>query len=184
MNFPKHSFIDKFSIGLSKVTKYLTAVIVIIMAYEVFLRYVFNDPTLWVTEMSLWLGGMIYLFSGVYTMQKRAHIRIDILYQIVPKKVKRVFNLISLFCILAFTVALVVGAWNSSLSALMRWETFGTAWNPPIPATMKPLLLIVASIIAIQAINNFVIDEFRQDDDPDSEPKKMQASTEPGEEKC
>jgi hypothetical protein len=40
----------------------------------------------------------------------------------------------------------------------MRWETFGTAWDPPIPATIKPLILIVVILTALQAISNLVHD--------------------------
>jgi hypothetical protein len=38
----------------------------------------------------------------------------------------------------------------------MRWETFGTAWDPPIPATMKPLILITVVLIAVQAVANLI----------------------------
>ena len=39
--------------------------IVAIIFYEVFMRYILFKPTLWVNEMSLWIGGMIYVTSGL-----------------------------------------------------------------------------------------------------------------------
>ena len=73
------SWIDYISLGISRVAMLLVAVIVAIMFFEVVMRYVFERPTLWVNEMSLWLGGAIYLLAGVYVMQQRGHIRIFIL---------------------------------------------------------------------------------------------------------
>ena len=40
----------------------------------------------------------------------------------------------------------------------MRWETFGTAFDPPIPATMKPLILIMVTVLALQAVSNLIHD--------------------------
>ena len=65
------------------------------MFYEVVMRYVFRKPTLWVTEMSLWTAGMVYLLAGLYVMQQRGHIRIFILYDMVPRWAQRLFDLLS-----------------------------------------------------------------------------------------
>ena len=40
----------------------------------------------------------------------------------------------------------------------MTWEKFGTFWDPPIPAVMKPLILISIVLMALQSINNLIID--------------------------
>ena len=46
----KTSWIDSISIGISRVAMFVVAFIVLIMFYEVVMRYVFGKPTLWVTE--------------------------------------------------------------------------------------------------------------------------------------
>jgi len=61
------------------------------------------------------------------------------------------------FC-LFFAAAIVYGGFNEAWQKLMRWETFGTAWDPPIPATMKPLLLVTVSLVALQAVANLISD--------------------------
>ncbi|MEZ5450945.1 MAG: hypothetical protein R3E89_18930 [Thiolinea sp.] len=38
----------------------------LIMFYEVVMRYIFFKPTLWVNEMSLWAAGMVYVTAGLY----------------------------------------------------------------------------------------------------------------------
>ncbi len=55
-----------------------------------------------------------------------------------------------------YTTSTVIG--EEARDKLLRWETFGTAWDPPIPATMKPLILITVVLIAIQAVANLIAD--------------------------
>jgi len=152
------SWMDWVSIAISRVAMFLIAFIVAIMFYEVVMRYIFERPTLWVNEMSLWAGGAVYLLAGLYVMQQRGHIRIFILYDIVSRRWQRVFDMVSTASIVLFAAAVVWGGFNEAYAKLMRWETFGTAWDPPIPATMKPLVLLLVTLIAIQSVMNLISD--------------------------
>jgi TRAP-type mannitol/chloroaromatic compound transport system permease small subunit len=154
----KLTIVDRLSLAISRVAMWLVAVIVAIISYEVVMRYLFEMPTLWVNELSMWIGGMIYLLAGIYTMQRRAHIRITALYDVVPRKVQRVFDTISILVIIVFATGVGVGGYKSASQAFRIWEKFGTAWDPPIPATLKPLVIIAAAVVAIQAISNFIVD--------------------------
>ena len=150
------NLIDHVSLWISRVTMFLVVIIVAAIAYEVVLRYFFRAPTLWANELSLWLGGMSYLFAGLYAMQQRNHIRITVLYDVLPPKAKIACDAVSTLCIVAFAVAVCAGGFPSAWRSLSTWEKFGTAWNPPIPATIKPLILVVTALIALQAVNNFI----------------------------
>ena len=152
------TIVDRVTTFLSRIAMTLTAVIVVIMTFEVTSRYVFFSPTLWLNETAVWLGAMIYLMAGVYAMQQRSHIRITVFYDIVPRSVQRVFDFIAMVVVLLYVFAMVWSGWQIAFRALTRWEKLGTALNPPVPATIKPLVLVAAILIAIQAINNFVID--------------------------
>ncbi|VAW12282.1 hypothetical protein MNBD_ALPHA09-1158 [hydrothermal vent metagenome] len=153
---------DRISLAVSRIAMAFIAAIVAIMFYEVVMRYVFERPTLWVNELSLWLGGMTYLLSGLYVMQQRGHIRIFILYDLCSRPVQRVFDTISTVLICIFSTAVVYGGFGEAWAKLMRWETFGTAWDPPIPAVMKPLVLVIVVLLAIQSIFNLVYDWNRE----------------------
>ncbi len=151
-------WMDRLSIAISRVAMFVTGFIVAIIFYEVIMRYLLERPTLWVNEMSLWLGGVTYLLAGVYVMQQRAHIRIFILYDMVPRNVQRLFDLLSTLFICIFCAAIIYGGWTEAYDKFMRWETFGTAWDPPIPATIKPLVLLTAVLMALQALSNLIAD--------------------------
>ncbi|MGD1878902.1 MAG: TRAP transporter small permease subunit [Kiloniellaceae bacterium] len=155
---PIESWMDRISIGISRVAMFLIAFIVVIMAYEVVMRYVIESATYWVNEMSLWTAGAVYLLAGLYVMQQRSHIRIFILYDMVSRNWQRTFDAISTLLICLFAAAVIWGGFNEAWAKLMRWETFGTAWDPPIPATMKPLVLVIVALIALQAVMNLMVD--------------------------
>lgn len=150
--------IDAVTWRVSRVVMYMTALIVIIMTYEVFMRYVLEKPTIWVNEMTLWIGGWVYLLAGLYAMQQRSHIRIYLLYAILPRWMQRLFDAIATLFIVLWVAATVYGGFNEAYTAFIRWETFDSAWAPPIPAITQPLILIIMMIIAVQAISNLIFD--------------------------
>jgi TRAP-type C4-dicarboxylate transport system permease small subunit len=151
-------FIDLITWGFSRIAMWAPAFIVAIIFYEVVMRYLFVKPTLWVNEMSLWVAGGVYLTAGLYAMQQRSHIRIFIIYDMVPRWVQRVFDILSVTCLCIFVFAVIWGGFGEARDKLLRWETFGTAFDPPIPATIKPLILLTLVFLALQAISNLYHD--------------------------
>ncbi len=150
--------LDLLTWSFSRIAMWAPAAIVVIIFYEVVLRYLFAAPTLWVNEMSLWIAGGIYLSAGLYSMQQRSHIRIFIIYDIAPLWLRRIFDSLSVFCVCVFAFAVVWGGFGEAKAKFLRFETFGTAFDPPIPATIKPLVLVVLFFLALQAISNLVRD--------------------------
>ena len=80
-----------------------------VMLYEVFLRYALETPTLWANELTLWIAGFVFLFSGLYAMQQRCHIRIFLLYDYVPRWLQHTFDIISVLLLWIFAFFLISG---------------------------------------------------------------------------
>lgn len=154
----KITIIDKITLYMASVLMFVVAFIMLIMFYEVLMRYLFSKPTLWVEELSRWLGGVIFLLAGLYAMQQRSHIRVVIIYDMVSRPVQRIFDLISAACVVLFCYATATGYYSNAMKKFATWELYGSAWNPPIPATMKPLIVIAVTWMAVQTINNLIID--------------------------
>lgn len=158
MEFKDWGVFDRISVFIGRVTMLLIVILVSVMVYEVVMRYAFERPTLWANELSLWTAGFIFVLAGLYAMQQRSHIRIFLLYDLMPRWMQRICDTISTLLILVFAFALVWGGFGEALAKFLRWETFGTAFDPPIPATEKPLILIIVSLVALQAIANLIRD--------------------------
>ena len=159
MEYPQWRPIDRVALFIGRVTMILIISMTSIMLYEVFLRYVFEAPTLWANELTLWIAGYVFLFSGLYAMQQRCHIRIFLLYDAVPRWLQHLFDIISVTLLWIFAFFLVYGSYHQVfVTKFYKWEMFGTAFDPPIPATVQPMILIIVSLIAIQAAINLIAD--------------------------
>ena len=73
------------SLILARLAMIGIAVHVIVMFYEVVCPLRLRKPTLWANEMSLWIAGFVFLLAGLYAMQQRSHIRIYIIYDMMPR---------------------------------------------------------------------------------------------------
>jgi TRAP-type C4-dicarboxylate transport system permease small subunit len=149
---------DIFSLILSRLSMAAVAFVVIVMFYEVVTRYIFGGGTLWANEMSLWIAAFVFLFSGLYAMQQRSHIRIYIIYDIMPRWMQKSADVISCSLIWVFVLCVVYGGYNDAERRLMRMEGYGSAWDPPIPGTVKTAILVVCVLVALQALSNLIKD--------------------------
>jgi TRAP-type C4-dicarboxylate transport system permease small subunit len=151
-------WMDRISLAIGRICMAVVAIVVAVMFFEVVARYVFERPTLWANELSLWMAGFVFLLSGLYAMQQRSHIRIYIIYDTFPRSVQRACDVVSTVLIVLFVAAVLYGGTIEAWDKLMRWETFGTAFDPPIPATLKPAVLVVLVLVALQAVSNLIYD--------------------------
>ena len=158
MEIEDYTSTDRIAMFVGRVTMLLVALLVGVMMWEVVLRYVFERPTLWANELSLWMAGFVFILSGFYAMQQRSHIRIFLLYDMLPRNLQRVCDCISTFLIITFAFFLIYGGFGEAKAKFLRWETFGTIFDPPIPSTLKPLVLLVVSLVAAQALLNLIND--------------------------
>ncbi len=158
MEYQDWTKFDRIAVFLGRVTMMLIILLTSVMMFEVVMRYVFESPTLWANELSLWIAGYVFLTSGLYAMQQRSHIRIYLLYDMMPRAIQRLFDCISTLLIVTFAFFLIYGGYGEAFDKLYRWETFGTAFDPPIPATIKPMVLFIITMVAIQAVVNLIAD--------------------------
>lgn len=159
MEYDKWRPIDRIALFIGRITMVLIISMTMVMLYEVFLRYVVERPTLWANELTLWVAGFVFLLSGVYAMQQRCHIRIFIIYDLLPRPLRKTCDVIWVSLFVVFAAFLVYGSYSQVfVTKLYRWEMFGTAFDPPIPATVQPMILIVACLVAAQAVVNLIAD--------------------------
>jgi TRAP-type C4-dicarboxylate transport system permease small subunit len=147
---------ERVASGWYLAVAWLFLIIVAVTIYEVVARYFFNSPTIWVAELATLLAAVAFLMSGVYAMRSDSHLSITILRDLAPPRVAMVLEAVKLLVILTFAIGIAVFGFRNGIDPLLRWERAGTRWNPPTPALIKPLILVVGFIIGIQAVVNFV----------------------------
>lgn len=102
----------------------------LIICYEVLMRYVFNRPTIWVTEMSQYLMVIIAFLAMGYTELKNHHTRVDLFVNKMPGSVNRILHYASL---IITTLACCILTWKSAERALNYFHYKASSeWAPPL----------------------------------------------------
>ena len=127
-----------------------------VLLMEVFLRYLFNRPTIWAHETTVFLCGLAFTFGGLYCTSRNSHIRVVLIYDWLTPPVRRVFDiLISIICAIA-SGFFAYAAWHMVTRAVwtpggdIRLETTGSAWNPPTPALTKLFIFVIMILLVAQ----------------------------------
>jgi TRAP-type C4-dicarboxylate transport system permease small subunit len=150
----KMRFISATNEFLGRAVSYLLVVAVVATVWEVFSRYVMNAPTTWAHELTILLCGVMFLISGPYVTKRDTHVSITSLYDILPRKIRLGVDVLHAVVTIGFLFFFCWGAYVVGIKALTRWETTGSAWNPPNPAIIKPTIAIATFLMLIQVIAN------------------------------
>jgi TRAP-type mannitol/chloroaromatic compound transport system permease small subunit len=145
------NFIDIIS---GKIGDGLSILIIVIMFFttvEVVLRYVFNSPTIWVWPLNRQIFGVYILFAGIYAMSKDAHIKIEIIYNLLPNKIKQIARWLSILSFISFMGVLIwQGAWMGQ-NSLASGETAHGAFRIPL-YPLKILIPLAAVLFFLEGI--------------------------------
>ncbi|MBU0925808.1 TRAP transporter small permease [bacterium] len=151
--------IDKIIASLGIGASYMMPILAFIVVYEVIARYVFDAPTIWAYDLSLFLFGYIAALGGAYAQQKRAHINVDILYLTVSPKVKNIFNLISyslgiFFLIIIFYVS--IGKFEEAIEFDFRRQS---EWAPAM-WHFWVMLCIASTLFIVQLVRDMIAEAY------------------------
>jgi TRAP-type mannitol/chloroaromatic compound transport system permease small subunit len=125
--------------------------------YEVFSRYVLNEPTLWAFELGYMVMGAHFLIGFAYTLREREHVRIDLFYARFSRKAKALIDAATyLLLLLPLAVWLAVAFGDKVVKAYESHERSGmSAFNPVI----WPFRLVMCAafvLLALQALAELI----------------------------
>ena len=143
--------VDSVSRLFGAIAAVLVIVLVVLMLYDVVLRYVFNAPTIWGNDLNTWLMGASFVLSIAYAMSTDSHVRVDLLYDQRTRPRIRIFDLVGLAAIVLPTVAwITLGLFDHFMTAYQTGERSGSGgWNP-IVWPFKLVLLVGFAIFTVQ----------------------------------
>ncbi len=138
-----------------------------VLIFEIFMRHLLNAPTLWAHETTTFLCASGFVFGGLYCAVHNKHIRVVPVYDSVSPRIKRILDIVIYIICAISTGFFSFAAWKGVERSLfapdgsIRFETSGSAWNPPTPALLKLFLFIVLVFLTIQ-FSLFAIAHFRK----------------------
>jgi TRAP-type mannitol/chloroaromatic compound transport system permease small subunit len=93
---------------VGRATSWLALAIVVLMATNVVLRYLFSYGSVWAQELEWHLLAPLILFAIAYALQKGEHVRVDVLYARFSPRGKALVNMAE--AVLCLAVAIIIVA--------------------------------------------------------------------------
>lgn len=146
-------FIDSLSAWTGRAFAWCIMVLTFSTCYEVFVRYVLNSPTVWAFDMSIQMYGALFMMAGAYALSQDAHVRGDVIYRLMPKKVQASIDLLLYTIFLApGAVALIYYGYGFAADS---WFYKEVSWSSPSRIQIyffKTLIPISGTLMLLQGI--------------------------------
>jgi C4-dicarboxylate transporter, DctQ subunit len=113
----------------------------LILTYEVFVRYVFNAPTIWVQETSIYLYMWTMLAAGSYTLQKRKHVHVDLLVDRLPARPRSLLEAMTSAVGTLFCAIVSVQAYQMIAATVRFGKVSATPLRVPLWIPQSALLM-------------------------------------------
>ena len=112
---------DKIAAGLEfisewtgRVVAWLVLAMVLLICYDVAMRYLFHHGSVALQELEWHLFGALFLLGAAYTLEHDEHVRVDVLHhgRFVTPRVRLWIDLLGgLFFLLPFCLTIIIGSW-------------------------------------------------------------------------
>jgi len=144
--------VDRLSTWIGKIFAWTALILTLTISWEVFSRYVLNQPHAWMLDFQIMLYGTLFMTAGAYTLSKNGHVRGDVLYGFFRPRTQATIDLILYFVFfLPGITALTWAGWtyfNESL--VIREQTFSAEPLPMYP--FKFIIPLSGGILLLQGI--------------------------------
>jgi len=149
--------IDKFTDTTGTWVAWLNVPLVGIVSYEVILRYVFNQPTIWSFDLTYMLYGTIFMLGSAYALHKGAHIRTDFFFEKWSVRTKGVIDSVAylVFFFPSIFVFLLVSGGEGWYAYTINEESEQTPWRP-ILWPYKLVVPLTCLLLLIQGISEVI----------------------------
>ena len=137
------SIIDTFTEYTGKFISIFVIILVLLVGYDVSMRYLFNSGSIAIQELEWHLFSIILLLGSAYTLKHDEHVRLDIFYssKLINDKVRIWFDVLgTLLILLPFCLLIIVSAWPFVTQAYIHNEI------SPDPGGLPARWLIKAAI--------------------------------------
>jgi TRAP-type mannitol/chloroaromatic compound transport system permease small subunit len=148
--------VDRASTWLGQAFAWLIVGLTGLIAWEVFSRYVLNNPHDWALDAQIMGYGTLFMMAGAYTLSKNGHVRGDVLYGFFVPRTQATLDLILyILFFLPGIVALTWAGWTFANESLqIRESTFSATPLPLYP--FKFMIPLAGGMLLLQGIVEIV----------------------------
>lgn len=145
--------IDQLSKSVGHAFAWCIIILTFGVSYEVFMRYIMNDPTSWAFDLSYILYGALFSMSGAYALSRNSHVRGDVFYRLWPPRWQAGVEM-TLYIIFFFpgVTALMIAGYGYAADS---WRIHESSINSPIGVPiyqLKALIPAAGGLLWLQGV--------------------------------
>lgn len=153
---------DRLSKYASDISRWLLPALMLVIVFDVLMRYAFDAPTQWAFHISYMLGGSMFIFATAYVLSIDRHVRVDMLRKKMSDRTQLIVELVLMalfffplmYFLCRFSLLRTVASWVS-----LEKGSYGF-WYPPL-YPFRTIITIGLFLVLGQGIAAFVRGLFR-----------------------
>ncbi len=110
------STLDKITERIGRWAAWLNVPLILLICYDVFMRYTFDETSVWILELEWHVYALIFLFGSALALKYDRHVRVDVFYDNFSDRNKALVNLTGILLFLLPWIVLVI--WQSTIYAV------------------------------------------------------------------
>ncbi len=147
-------FIDRINEWIGRGVAWVTLGLVVVIFFDVVMRYLFNTSFVFTQELEWHLFGFIFLIGAGYTLLHDGHVRVDIFYQRLGLRGRGWVNFLGVILFLIPGCILVIEtSWQFMLNSYAIMEGSPDPGGIPFRFVIKACIPIGFSLLLLQGIS-------------------------------
>jgi len=143
--------LDMLSTLVGKTFAWLIGLLMLVVCGEVIKRYLLNQPSAWVYDVTAMMYGAAFIMCGAYTLAQNGHVRGDFLYGSMRPRLQAALDLaLYLLFFIPGILALCVAGWDYAGDSWRIAEHSSTSSEGPPLYHFKTLIPIAGALVFLQ----------------------------------
>jgi TRAP-type mannitol/chloroaromatic compound transport system permease small subunit len=145
--------VDKVSTRVGQAFSWLIVALTLLVSWEVFSRYVLNNPHAWAFDAMIILYGTLFMMAGAYTLSQNAHVRGDVIYGYFRPRTQATIDL-TLYVVF-FLPGVIALVWAGYYYAAESWsirERSSVMYEGPPIYPFKTVIPVAGAFLLMQGV--------------------------------
>lgn len=144
--------LDGFIDFVGRIASWTSLALVLLVAADVLLRYLFRIGAVWAGELEWHLLSPIVLLGMSYALLRDGHLRVDIVYARFPERLKRVVDLLAALLGVAFALIVVFLSWRYVLQSWSIGEGSPDPGGLPARWALKAFIPVGFALLLVYSV--------------------------------
>jgi TRAP-type C4-dicarboxylate transport system permease small subunit len=149
--------IESINARLGRYVGWIILIISVLVGYDTVMRYVFNNPSEWVQEISIYGFAAFALLGSGYVQLRKSHIRTDVIFDRLNPRFQDYLSIFYFIPCAVFVIAMLIAGWDAFWMALTQnQKRAGTLMWPLWPYLLA--IPIGSVLVLLQMLADLVKD--------------------------